>query len=101
MTEIDLLHAHLRGEHSSERVPECRACAPLPPISTEDPTPVRENSVSPPTGRKCRCGCGSPVKNRFLPGHDAKLKSRLVKDARSGKEAAKQELEELGWTKFI
>jgi hypothetical protein len=101
MTEIEQLHAHLRGEHSNERVEGCTACAGLPRISTGGERPVPQNNGSPPTGRKCRCGCGSDVKRRFLPGHDAKLKSRLVKEARNGSEAAREELIEEGWEKFI
>lgn len=104
VTEIELLSAHLRGEHSNERLPGCTACEGLPPISKEEPVPARVNPVQrrPPEGmRNCGCGCGAVVRNRFLPGHDAKLKSRLVKEARSGSEIAKQQLEEHGWSKFI
>lgn len=63
-----------------------------------------EALVAPPrpaTGRQCGCGCGSPVARRFLPGHDAKLKSRLVKEARSGSKAARENLREHGWEHFI
>lgn len=27
----------------------------------------------------CMCGCGAPVRSRFLPGHDAKLASKLAR----------------------
>ena len=47
--------------------------------------------------RLCWCGCGALVSRRFLPGHDAKLKSRLVSAARLGDTAAEQQLRELGW----
>jgi predicted nuclease with RNAse H fold len=46
--------------------------------------------------RVCECGCGAPVRRRFLPGHDARLKSRLLKDLRAGESAAR-ELARLGW----
>jgi len=46
--------------------------------------------------RQCECGCGSPVRRRFLPGHDAILKSRLLRDLRAGG-AARRELERRGW----
>jgi hypothetical protein len=46
--------------------------------------------------RLCECGCGAPVRRRFLPGHDARLKSRLLKDLRAGESAAR-ELARLGW----
>lgn len=101
MTDIALLAAHLRGEHTNERLPGCTACEALPPVSVEEPPAPRVDPGTPSTGRKCHCGCGSSVKRRFLPGHDAKLKGRLVREARSGSDAAKQQLEEYGWTKFI
>jgi len=104
MGEIELLSAHLRGAHSNERLPGCTACERLPAISKEEPVPALVNTVHrrPPDGMSnCWCGCGAVVRNRFLPGHDAKLKSRLVKEARDGDRAAIQQLEQLGWTKFI
>jgi hypothetical protein len=103
VTDVDLALRHLRGEHRNERVEGCVACGTLPAVSTADPEPARENPARPsstPTGRKCGCGCGAAVRNRFLPGHDAKLKSRLVKEARAGDEAALQKLREHGWEHF-
>ena len=32
--------------------------------------------------KTCQCGCGSEVRRSFLPGHDAKLKSRLLAETR-------------------
>jgi len=49
----------------------------------------------------CGCGCGSPVRARYLPGHDARHKSALVRAARSGDERARGELVRLGWGRFI
>ena len=50
----------------------------------------------------CLCGCeGSPKAGRFLPGHDARLKSDLVKTALGGSKRAAKKLEELGWAKFL
>jgi predicted nuclease with RNAse H fold len=49
------------------------------------------------TPRLCECGCGDPVKRRFLPGHDAKLKSRLLREVRAG-QAARERLVRLGWS---
>jgi predicted nuclease with RNAse H fold len=54
-------------------------------------------SLGSPNERLCACGCGSPVRRRFLPGHDARLKTRLVGQVRQG-EAARRELERLGWS---
>ena len=50
------------------------------------------------------CGCGQMTKGgRFLPGHDSRLKSRLIQDARAGdtdvKAGAVERLKELGWWK--
>lgn len=60
---------------------------------------VRE-AVKPAAPRLCECGCGRPVRRRFLPGHDAKLRSRLLGEARLGL-AAVAELERLGWSHFL
>lgn len=52
--------------------------------------------------RPCMCGCGEITKGgRFLPGHDARLKSQLLTEAREGNEGAVQRLEELGWGHFL
>lgn len=54
------------------------------------------------TGNSCECGCGGTTGGgRFLPGHDAKLKSQLVKAALSGDSNATADLERRGWTKFL
>jgi len=50
--------------------------------------------------RLCECGCGSPVRRRFLPGHDARLRARLMAEARTG-DAARHELDRLGWLHFL
>lgn len=58
--------------------------------------------------RECMCGCGEMTKGgRFLPGHDAKLKSKLLNTIRNI-EARKPErinaiaqMDELGWGKFV
>lgn len=45
----------------------------------------------------CGC-CGEPTKGgQFLPGHDAKLKSRLREAAKGGDVGASAELERRGW----
>ena len=54
----------------------------------------------------CLCECGEQtLGGKFRPGHDAKLKSRLVEAAKSPKERiagkARARLEELGWGNFI
>lgn len=48
--------------------------------------------------RECDCGCGGMTKGGlFLPGHDAKLKSRLKRFARRGDGGAFDQLVERGW----
>jgi hypothetical protein len=49
----------------------------------------------------CECGCGADSKSRFLPGHDAKLKSRLVTQAVEGSKEAEKQLADLGWSHFL
>jgi hypothetical protein len=50
--------------------------------------------------RLCECGCGTPVRKRFVPGHAARLRARLLLEARAGG-AARAELERLGWLRFL
>jgi len=49
--------------------------------------------------RLCECGCKAMAKpeRMFLPGHDAKLKSRLRKAAEDGDAKAIAELKARGW----
>jgi predicted nuclease with RNAse H fold len=49
---------------------------------------------------QCGCGCGAKVRRRFLPGHDAKLKSALMRARAAGDAAAISRLAELGWLPF-
>jgi hypothetical protein len=46
--------------------------------------------------RTCGCGCGALVSREFRPGHDAKLRSRLIKEMTSSR-AAPAELKRRGW----
>ncbi|HET7713880.1 MAG TPA: hypothetical protein VFK94_06595 [Patescibacteria group bacterium] len=59
----------------------------------------------PKTPNQCLCGCGGDTMSRFVPGHDAKLKSRLLTAARDDDEEkaleALQRLDELGWAHFF
>lgn len=51
---------------------------------------------------KCACGCGDRTGGgTYLPGHDAKHKSSLVKEAMAGNEEAEATLASKGWTKFL
>ena len=49
----------------------------------------------------CGCGCGASVRQRYLPGHDAKHKSRLLREARAGSDEAVANLTRLGWIRFL
>jgi predicted nuclease with RNAse H fold len=54
-----------------------------------------------PTGDRplhsCLCGCGQLVARRYVPGHDARHRSMLLKRMRAGDADALQQLTELGW----
>ena len=53
-------------------------------------------------GNSCECGCGGKTGGgRYLPGHDAKHKSALVKAALAGDQEATNLLEAKGWTRFL
>jgi hypothetical protein len=63
------------------------------------PVPGADGSAAGPV-RLCECGCGAAVRRRFLPGHDARLRGRLVREARAG-DLAHAELARLGWLRYI
>jgi hypothetical protein len=67
---------------STTRAGSAPAADPLPNVSST---------------RLCECGCGATVRRRFLPGHDAKLKSRLRRLQRAGVAEATDRLRALGW----
>ena len=55
--------------------------------------------------KSCRCGCGAVVARKFKPGHDAKLKGRLLAATRSAdwwvREPAVIAMVEQGWGHFV
>lgn len=55
------------------------------------------------TPNTCVCGCGGTTKGgKFLPGHDARHKSNLIKEVLADEsEAALAELTERGWLIFL
>lgn len=55
------------------------------------------SSGAQPIQRVCLCGCGAVVRRRFLPGHDARLKSRLLRLWANGDVDAAEQLRALGW----
>jgi predicted nuclease with RNAse H fold len=68
------------------------AVAMTPPTKSEE-----RASPSASLAQVCECGCGATVRRRFLPGHDAKLKSRLRRLQKDGVDAARVQLRLLGW----
>jgi hypothetical protein len=50
-----------------------------PALSDEEAAWVLANAR--PAEAACLCGCGGVTKGRFVPGHDAVLKSRLARTA--------------------
>ena len=50
-------------------------------------------------GKECECGCGRKASegSRFLPGHDMKLKSKLIQGAKCGNASAIAKLKANGW----
>lgn len=54
---------------------------------------------------QCLCGCGEPARNRFVSGHDGRLRARLVRIARDDshpdRERAHETLRRLDWLHFL
>ena len=67
-------------------------------IDDEFDRPLEKKPRTPrPSVGACEC-CGEPTKGgKFLPGHDAKMKSRLRAAAKQGDLGAQAELEQRGW----
>jgi hypothetical protein len=63
------------------------------------------SSRTAPATKTCECGCGAEVARRFKPGHDAKLKSRLLAATKDSKawvrEAAVLEMVLRNWGHFV
>lgn len=55
--------------------------------------------------RQCECGCGEAVARRFKPGHDGRLKGRLIAEARDRRwwirENAVHAMISRGWGHFL
>ncbi len=62
-------------------------------------------TTTPTNTKTCGCGCGASVSRRFKPGHDGRLKGRLLKAAKSNHWAAREkavvEMVERGWGHFL
>lgn len=104
--EMSPLHRQLQEcrSDSAERARRIRAAAEqirqnLDPNEIDEfDRPLERKPRQPrPTVGSCEC-CGEPTRGgRFLPGHDARLKSRLRKAAQGGDMDAATELEQRGW----
>lgn len=76
-----------------------RAVSSMP---VEEDAPIRGGRSIIKAPRQCMCGCGDITKGgRFLPGHDARLKSNLLTEARAGSDQARERMAELGWERFL
>lgn len=71
--------------------------APSPASVQARPGTATPGTKSSPRARPCECGCGVHGPGRFRPGHDAKLRSSLMKALAAGDDGARQRLAELGW----
>jgi hypothetical protein len=68
-----------------------------PEVDEFDRPIVRPPRQPRPSAGVCEC-CGSPTKGgKFLPGHDARMKSRLRTAAKAGDGTAQAELNKRGW----
>ncbi len=79
----------------SEAISSARTTGGWSTASTRSAAEIQSSPVE--RSHDCGCGCGAPVSRRFLPGHDAKLKSRSLRAARLGDTTAEQQLRQLGW----
>ena len=62
--------------------PTEQTLAVLTDAAPAEPWDIGEDSQ---TYARCGCGCGSPVRRRFLPGHDAKAASAAALAARAAR----------------
>lgn len=84
-----------------ERLNEKKGKSPAKPKADLAPKAPKAEKPKPP----CECGCGQLTGGgRFIPGHDAKLKSALIKAARAvngetleQSAVAWERIEKLGW----
>jgi len=102
--------ARVRREAPPRTVPPPRAKR-----TEEKPEPVATPKRSSSGQNDCLCewdgrerqSCGGKTGSRFVPGHDAKLKSRLINAALDPKSTAKEraraerEIDKLGWTELL
>ena len=89
--------AALEAEAASLRAKAAKA-DDRPPLSLGQVAWIAANAR--PAETPCLCGCGGTTKTRFVPGHDARLKSALTRTAAKGGEPAElatRALARFGW----
>lgn len=69
---------------NKKKAAKAQAKAEAPDLSDQEIEAI-EAEVRSKTVRPCGCGCGAETRASFLPGHDAKLRSRLMTEARTRK----------------
>ena len=87
-----------------ERLTRSHGCALIGSMeTTQNPFEALTAALS--QVKTCECGCGQAVARRFLPGHDARLKSTLVQAVAGGtaweRHAAAEALLARGWLHFV
>lgn len=68
--------------------------------ATRQPKPQVEKAQPTP----CQCGCGSfpsRATSRFMPGHDGRLKGRLLAAVKAGSQDARDQMIGFGWGHFL
>lgn len=78
-----------------------QAAPAKPALSDAVKAKIREDAheqIAALSRRNCACGCNTPTKSTFAPGHDARMFSRLVKEA---EEAALAQLAREDMTKTV
>lgn len=67
------------------KTPKTKATKEEGPSLSDSEIEAIEAIVRSKTVRPCGCGCGVETRASFLPGHDAKLRSRLLNEAKARK----------------
>jgi hypothetical protein len=85
---------HLNDNQTNHKSMKTKSTtAPVASVTKVPATPVEKKA------KLCGCGCEAETKGgEFLPGHDAKLKYKLVAEAVTGKKRPLAELQNRGWT---
>jgi hypothetical protein len=99
----------VKGTQAAKATAAKRASDPMASVFDEAKVAKAEKAKATKNGAKgakpaksCECGCRGATKGgRFLIGHDAKLKSRLINEALAGDKKSEAEIGRLGWVAFL